>query len=116
MKEILLIGGGGHCKSVIDVIEQENKFTIVGIIDKKELIGESVLGYKILATDDDLEKLFKLYKYAFITIGHIKTNTTRVKLLNKLTNIGYKLPIIISTIAYVCKHSFIDYGTIIMNK
>ena len=35
MKEIILIGGGGHCKSVIDVIEQENRFTIAGIIDKK---------------------------------------------------------------------------------
>ncbi len=37
MEEILLIGGGGHCKSVIDVIEQENRFKIGGIIDKKEL-------------------------------------------------------------------------------
>jgi hypothetical protein len=25
MKEIILIGGGGHCKSVIDVIEQESQ-------------------------------------------------------------------------------------------
>ena len=39
MKEILLIGGGGHCKSVIDVIEQEGQFQIVGIIDKAELFG-----------------------------------------------------------------------------
>ena len=35
--EILLIGGGGHCHSVIDVIEQEGKYKIAGIIDKKEL-------------------------------------------------------------------------------
>ena len=40
MKEIILIGGGGHCKSVIDVIEQEGKFKIVGIVDKPELIWE----------------------------------------------------------------------------
>ena len=26
MKEIILIGGGGHCKAVIDVIEQEGHF------------------------------------------------------------------------------------------
>ena len=30
----ILIGGGGHCKSVIDVIEQEAKFEIAGIVDK----------------------------------------------------------------------------------
>ena len=38
MKEkIVLIGGGGHCHSVIDVIEQENKYEIIGIIDTKEI-------------------------------------------------------------------------------
>ena len=41
MKEkIVLIGGGGHCHSVIDVIEQENKYEIIGIVDIKENIGK----------------------------------------------------------------------------
>ena len=46
-KKIVLLGGGGHCHSVIDVIEQENKFQIIGIVDKKKLIGNDILGYKI---------------------------------------------------------------------
>ena len=33
MKDIVLIGGGGHCKSVIDVIEQEGRFKIIGIVE-----------------------------------------------------------------------------------
>ena len=41
MKEILLIGGGGHCKSVIDVIEHEGEFQIIGIIETK------LMNYKI---------------------------------------------------------------------
>ena len=50
MKEkIILIGGGGHCHSVIDVIEQEDKYEIIGIVDKKEVIGKDILGYKIIA-------------------------------------------------------------------
>ena len=36
MKQIILIGGGGHCKSCIDVIENGNKYKIRGIIDKKK--------------------------------------------------------------------------------
>ena len=48
MKKILLIGGGGHCKSVIDVIEQEGQFQIVGIIDKAELFGTDVLGFEVV--------------------------------------------------------------------
>jgi sugar O-acyltransferase (sialic acid O-acetyltransferase NeuD family) len=114
-KDILLIGGGGHCKSVIDVIEQENRFKIAGIIDKQESIGDEVLGYKIIGCDNDLDKLYNSYNYAFITIGHIKSNNLRVKLFNLIKSIGYIIPTIISPLAYVSKYSFIDKGSIIMH-
>ncbi|HHD81990.1 MAG TPA: acetyltransferase [Campylobacterales bacterium] len=114
--EILLIGGGGHCKSVIDVIEQEGKFIITGIIDKKELIGTEVLGYKVIACDNDLEDLFEKYDYAVVTVGQIRSATLRVKLFNKLKEIGYKLPVIISPLAYVSRHSSINEGTVIMHN
>ncbi len=113
---ILLIGGGGHCKSVIDVIEQENKYAIAGIIDKKELIGQEVLGYRIIACDDELETLFQKYKYAIITVGQIKSNTLRVKLFKRVKEIGYKLPVIISPLAYVSRHSSVEEGTVIMHN
>ena len=117
MKEqIVLIGGGGHCKSVIDVIELEDRYTIAGIIDKKELLGQDVLGYKVIGCDDDLEKLFKKYKCAVVTIGQIKSNALRVKLFTKLKNIGYRLPVIISPLAYVSKHSVIEEGTVVMHQ
>ena len=32
MKDIILIGGGGHCEAVIDVLEQQGRFNIIGII------------------------------------------------------------------------------------
>ena len=115
MEEILLIGGGGHCKSVIDVIEQENRYKIAGIIDKKELIGKDVLGYKIIACDDDLDKLFKTYKNVIVTVGQIQSPKLRVKLFTKLKTIGYNIPVIISPLAYVSKHTAIDEGTIIMH-
>jgi sugar O-acyltransferase (sialic acid O-acetyltransferase NeuD family) len=116
MQDILLIGGGGHCKSVIDIIELENKYNIVGIIDKKELIGTKVLNYKVVGCDDDLPELFSKYKYAIVTVGQIKSNNLRVKLFNTLKNIGYTLPTIISPLAYVSKHSKIKDGTVIMHQ
>ena len=116
MGKILLIGGGGHCRSVIDVIEQENKYKIAGIIDKKELIGQKVLGYEIIGCDEDLEKLFDSYKFAVITIGHISSNDLRIKLFNTLKQIGYELPVIISPLAYVSKHAHINEGTVIMHQ
>ena len=82
--KIVLIGGGGHCRSVIDVIEQENKYEIIGIVDKKELIGNTLLGYKIIGCDDDLEIIFKTCKNATITVGHVASHKVRVKLFYKL--------------------------------
>ncbi|MEV9616101.1 NeuD/PglB/VioB family sugar acetyltransferase [Aliarcobacter butzleri] len=117
MKEkIVLIGGGGHCHSVIDVIEQENRYEIIGIVDTKENIGKKVLDYKIIACDDDLETIFLSCKNALITVGQIESNKIRVKIYNKLKEIGFNLPVIISHLAYVSKHSFIDEGTIIMHQ
>ena len=115
-EKIVLIGGGGHCRSVIDVLELEDKYEIAGIIDKKELLGQDVLGYKVIGCDDDLEKLFKKYKNAVVTVGQIQSNALRVKLFNKLKNIGYKLPTIISPLAYISKHSTVGDGTIVMHQ
>ena len=116
MKEkIVLIGGGGHCRSVIDVIEQENKYDIIGIVDKKENIGKDVLGYKIIGCDDDLQAIFQTYKNACITVGFIKSNALRVKLFTMSKEIGFNLPVIISPLAYVSKHSLIEEGTVVMH-
>lgn len=115
MEKILLIGGGGHCRAIIDVIEQENRYQIAGIIDKAELVGEKILGYEIIGSDSDLPNLFKKYKNAFITIGHIKTNLTRITLYDNLKKIGFNLPVIISPLAYVSQYSTISEGTIIMH-
>ena len=58
--EIILIGAGGHAKSCIDVIEQQDKFKIAGLIGKKEELGRKVCGYSIFGIDNDLPELFKL--------------------------------------------------------
>lgn len=113
--EILLIGGGGHCKSVIDVIEQEGKYSIAGIVDQKENIGQKVLGYEIVGGDDDLEDLFQRYPYAVISIGQIKSPDVRIKLFNHLKAIGFILPPVISPRAYISKHASIGEGTVILH-
>ena len=116
MKEILLIGGGGHCRSVIDVIEQECRFEIIGIVDKPELLGSNVLGYSVIGNDSDLDSLAKKYQYALITAGQIKSPSLRMKLFNLAIKAGFKLPNIISPNAYVSKHSSIGNGVVVMHN
>jgi sugar O-acyltransferase (sialic acid O-acetyltransferase NeuD family) len=116
MKKILLIGGGGHCKSVIDVIEQEGRFEIVGIVDKVELLGSKLLEYPFIGTDSDLSELVNKYQYALVTVGQIKSPSVRIKLFDLAIKTGFILPSIISPNAYVSQHASIGNGVVIMHN
>tara|TARA_E500000178_G_scaffold354439_1_gene423402 strand:+ start:1371 stop:1949 length:579 start_codon:yes stop_codon:yes gene_type:complete len=115
VSKIVLIGGGGHCKSVIDVVEQEAKFKIAGIVDKPEFLNFKILGYPIIGNDLDLPSLAKEYKYALITVGQILSPLLRIKLYNLAIKAGFTFPTIMSPSAYVSKHSKVGKGTIIMH-
>ena len=115
MQNLILIGGGGHCKSCIDVIEQEEKYRIAGIVDVPEKLHKKILGYEIIATDDDLLRLVKEYENFLITLGQIKSPEKRIRIFQTLKKSEVKLPVIISPLAYVSKHAEIGDGTIIMH-
>jgi len=115
MKNIVLIGGGGHCKSVIDVIEQEGRFKIIGIIDKPEFLGTNILGYEVIGNDNDLPKFAKKYKNAIVVVGQIKSPIPRIKLFDLAIKAGFNMPSIFSPHAYVSKHSSIGNGVVIMH-
>lgn len=114
-RNIILVGGGGHCKSVIDVIETENKYAIIGILDTKEKIGQKILGYEVIGTDEDISSLTLKDIYFIVTVGHIKSFVPRKKIYTKLKEHGARLATICSPNAYVSKHGKIEEGTIVMH-
>ncbi len=113
--QIILIGGGGHCVSCIEIIEEGNQYAIAGIIDLPEKRGEKVCAYEIVGSDLDLPGLVKKNPHFFITVGQIKSPAKRVALFEKLKKLGAKFPSIISPKAYVSKSAEIGEGTIIMH-
>lgn len=112
---IVLICGGGHCVASIDVIEKENKYAIAGIVDTRQKIGKKVLGYRIMASDDELPSLARKYKYFLITSAPIKTLDKKRMLFNEIKRHGVRLPVIISPYAYVSRRAEIGEGTMIMH-
>lgn len=115
MSEIVLIGGGGHCASVIDVIEHEGSFEIAGVVDKPELVGGSVLGYPIIGDDSDLDHLAKKYKFALITVGQVQSPSLRIKLFDLAIRSGFVLPNVVSPSAYVSQYSSLGKGVVVMH-
>lgn len=112
---IILIGGGGHCLSVIDVVEQEDKYNIKGILDDTK--KGDVLGYPILGNRDLVRELSTEGMFFLITIGQIKSSSTRredIALL--LDSCKANLATVISPLAYVSKHATIGEGSVIMHN
>lgn len=115
MKNLILIGAGGHAKSCIDVIEAQGEYNIVGLIDFKEKVGESLLGYPIIDCDENLPKHIIETNYFLITLGQIKSAQRRKEIYEYAKSFGAKFATVISPRAYVSKHAKIGEGTIIMH-
>jgi sugar O-acyltransferase (sialic acid O-acetyltransferase NeuD family) len=115
VKSLLLIGGGGHCRSCIDVIEEEGMYKIAGIVNYSRGNREQILGYDVLGGDEDLPELLKKHPNAMITVGQIKSAEMRLKLFERVRKLGFLLPTIISPRAYVSKDASLGIGTIVMH-
>ena len=111
---IILIGGGGHCLSVIDVVEQEDKYNIKGILDDTK--KGDVLGYPILGNRDLVRELSTEGMFFLITIGQIKSSSTREDIALLLDSCKANLATVISPLAYVSKHATIGEGSVIMHN
>lgn len=112
--KLILIGGGGHCASCIDVIEQEGQFEIAGIVDNNSAI-KSLLGYSVLGNDDSLKEIRSNYDYALITIGQVRSPALRIKLFEYTQLLEFSVPVIVSPRAYVSDHALLGEGTIVMH-
>ena len=112
---ILIVGGGGHAHSCIDVIEQCGDYDIKGIVDNNKNLGQTILGYPVVGTDKDLSTLRTQFDSAFIAVGQIKSSNVRASLFETLRKLNFKMPSIISPLSYVSPHSRIGDGTIVMH-
>lgn len=116
MKEkLIIIGGGGHCHSCLDVIETEGRFEIAGILDLPNRHGEKALDHVIGHGDHDLPRLVRQFKNVLIALGQIKSPDLRIKYFHQVKELGGCLPVIISPRAYVSRHSSIGEGTVIFH-
>lgn len=113
-KKIILVGGGGHCKSVLDSLFELNEYEEIGIIDKSDSIGDMIMGVRVVGCDGNLLALFRDgYQYAFITIGSVGDVSLRRRLFNTIKEIGYEIPSIIDTSAKISSHVEIGRGVFI---
>lgn len=112
---LILIGAGGHARSCMDVIEQQGHFKIAGLVGLPDQKHAQQFGCAVIASDDELPELAKTYRYALVTVGQIQTADHRIRLYRQATQLGFKLPAIIASTAYVSRHATIGAGSIVMH-
>lgn len=110
---ILLIGAGGHARSLIDVIEQTTEFKVAGLVDSQR---DDVLGYPIVGEDNDLAKLLQNTPHCLISVGQVKQADLRIKLFELAKQAGAQFPVVISSQAYVSPHAEIGAGSVVMHQ
>ncbi|HWT73649.1 MAG TPA: acetyltransferase [Mobilitalea sp.] len=115
-KNILLLGAGGHCLSVLDSLMELAWYDKIGVVDKNyssENAGNCnpCLEKFMVGDDSDLPRLFSEgYTNAFITVGSIGNTSSRRKLYLLLKQIGYQMPNIIDCNGVVSKNASLGEG------
>lgn len=113
MEKIIILGKGGHAKSVVDVIERQGIYEIAGYVINEEIETKDN-DYPIIGKDEDLERIYQseIHNVA-IGIGFLGKSSLRKKLYEKLKKIGYEFPVICDPSAVISKKTVIQEGTFI---
>lgn len=107
-KRLLLIGGGGHCRSVLSSVLALNKYEAIGIVDYTDT---SVLGVSVVGQDEDLTDLKKAgWTYAFITVGSVGNTSLRRRLYQMVLGYGFTIPSIVDKTAIIAQDAIIEEG------
>lgn len=115
MEKIVLLGGGGHAKVLIDLVNAFGNYEIVGIVDAQIDVGVSVSGVTVLGNDRILSELYeKGLINACIAVGSVGDNSKRKALYEKVKNAGFLIPALIHPSAVISGKAQIREGAQIM--
>lgn len=113
-KRLVLIGGGGHCKSVLDAALCMNAFKEIVITDHKISAGSKIMECKVIGNDSQLPRLYASgFTQAFIALGSIKDTKQREKIYQKASAIGFQFPNIIDPSAILSNEVILGKGIFI---
>ena len=111
MERILIVGAGGHGRSVAESIELRGNFQIAGFIDDSYPEKKQVWDYPVLGAVEDISVFSDRAESLVVAIGN---NRVRKALFGKAKASGFMLPSIIHPAAFVSSRAVIGEGCSIM--
>lgn len=108
---LVVLGGGGHAKVVIETLRDQGLYDIVGFLDR-ESAGDEVIGVKRLGDDAALPSLLESgVTHAFPAVG---SNRVRVRLGLAARDAGFRIATAVSPFAYVSRTATIGHGVLVV--
>lgn len=114
MRPLILIGGGGHCRSVIESAESADLY-IKGILDLPESVGNDISGYKVIGTDADIAAYTDCCDF-IVTLGSIKNPCGRIRLHELVEKAGGRFATVVASTAHVSVHAELMPGTVVLHQ
>ncbi len=116
MKDLIILGAGGASYNIIEYVEDINEvnptWNLLGLFDdNKDIVGTTILGYKVIGTIDDAVK----YPDAFFinSIGSANDLDLRKRVRDRIPYGDDHFATLIHPLAHVSKSAKIEPGCII---
>ena len=93
------------------MVESSGHWHVLGLVGLPEQVGEKVLGYPVLGSDQNLPSLRQQCSHALLAIGQIGLSSQRQRLASELERLAFALPAVISARAHVSRHAQLGLGT-----
>lgn len=116
-KRIILFGGGGHSKVVIELLRTLEDWDIAGIVDDHLPEGTLVMGVPVLGNSDLLRTLRQNgINHAVNTVGGINNYQIRLHAFEKLESYHFQFPNLIHPSAVIEPSVSLDSGIQVLAK
>ncbi|MBN2555516.1 MAG: NeuD/PglB/VioB family sugar acetyltransferase [Anaerolineales bacterium] len=99
---LVVYGGGGHGKSLIELIQLEGKFQVLGVVDDGIKPGTRILDTAVLGGKAVLPELYQCgVRLAVNAVGGIGDIQSRIAVFRNLQKEGFHCPAVIHPAAFV---------------
>ncbi|MCE1253447.1 MAG: acetyltransferase [Anaerolineae bacterium] len=108
---VLLYGGGGHGKTLLELVRAQRVYRVLGIVDDQMEAGQTVLGTPVVGGADVLPEWHKRgVRLAINGVGGIGSVDTRLKVFETLADAGFSCPVIVHPTAWVEDSAALEGG------
>lgn len=113
-RDLIVVGGGGHGKSIVRLAAAMGAYRIKGVVDPNIPASERVAGQHVLGGDDVLEKVEHRSALLTIGVGTVRSDHLRKDLFNRFRGMGYSYAVLKHPSAILAEGVVLSDGSQIM--